>query len=286
MAINNFIPAVWAARLLQNLHKAQVYTQTNVVNRDYTGQIQSMGDTVKINAIGAVSVSDYTKNVDMSAAETLSDAQTTLVINQAKYFNFQIDDVDTVQQTPKVMDEAMREAAYALADAADQYTAALYADASADNLIGSTASPKTDLGTASKAYDYLIDLGVLLDVSNTPRQGRFVIVPPWFQGVMAKDTSRFALATPQGEQRIANGVIGEAAGFTILVSNNVYNTALAKYRIIAGHPSAWTFAEQINKVEAYRPPLRFADAMKGLHLYGAKVVRPACLAVLTANKPS
>ena len=80
-------------------------------------------------------------------------------------------------------------------------------------------------------------------------------------------------------------MIGEAGGFTVLKSNNVPNTASAKYKIIAGHSMAWSFAEQVNSVEPYRPELRFADAVKGLHLYGAKIVRPTALALLVANRP-
>ena len=80
--------------------------------------------------------------------------------------------------------------------------------------------------------------------------------------------------------------LGKAAGFTVLQSHNVPNTSGAKYKIIAGHQIAISYAEQINKVEAYRPEKRFADAVKGLHLYGAKLVRPGAIAVLTADKKS
>lgn len=286
MALNNFIPTIWSARLLENLQKALVYGQTGVVNRDYEGEIRGVGSSVKINAIGAVTVGTYTKNTDIAAAETLSDATQTLTIDQQKYFNFQIDDIDRVQQTPKLMDAAMREAAYALANAADQYIASLYTSIDSGNRIGWTGTPKTDLDTAGKPYEYLVDLGVLLDEANVPQTGRFVIVPPWFHGLLLQDAKFVATGGSNAEATLRNGVIGEAAGFTILKSNNVPNTTGTEYRIIAGHPMAWSFAEQINSVEAYRPQARFADAMKGLHVYGAKIVRPTCLAVLTANRPS
>jgi hypothetical protein len=84
---------------------------------------------------------------------------------------------------------------------------------------------------------------------------------------------------------LANGVLGQVAGFTLLQSNNVYNTANDNYKIIAGHSMAWTLAEQIVKTEAYRMEKRFADAVKGLHVYGAKVVRPDALALLHADRP-
>lgn len=285
MALNNFISTIWSARLLVNLQKALVYGQTGVVNRDYEGEIQGVGSSVKINAIGAVTVGTYIKNTDIDPAETLSDATQTLTIDQQRYFNFQIDDIDRAQQKPKVMDAAMREAAYALANAADQYIASLYTGIDSGNRIGWTGTPKTDLDTAGKPYEYLVDLGVLLDEDNVPQAGRFVIVPPWFHGLLLQDAKFVATGGSNAEATLRNGIVGEAAGFTILKSNNVPNTTGTEYRIIAGHPMAWSFAEQINSVEAYRPEARFADAMKGLHVYGAKIVRPTCLAVLTANRP-
>ena len=282
MALDNFIPTVWSARLLENLQKALVYGQTGVINRDYEGEIKNVGDTVKINAIGAITVGDYTKNGTIGAPQQLSSDQKMLTIDQAKYFNFFVDDIDAVQTKPKVMDAAMREAAYALRDAADQYIASLYTGVAAGNTIGDDTTPIVP--TASNAYEYLVDMGVLLDEANVPQAGRWVIVPPWFYGLLLKDDRFVKSGTPQGDSVLRNGQVGEAAGFTVLKSNNVPNDAGTKYKIVAGHPMAWSFAEQILKLEAYRPQDRFADAVKGLHVYGAKLVRPQAIAVLTANK--
>lgn len=282
MTIANFIPEIWSARLLENLRKSHVYTQPGVINSDYEGDINDLGDTVRINAIGPVTVGTYTKNTNISSPETLTDAQTALLINQAKYFNFAIDDVDRAQQKPKLMDAAMAEAAYALNDTADQYVAALYSDVATANAIGTDSVPIVP--TSITAYEYLVDLGVLLDENNVPRVGRWCIVPPWFYGRLLKDDRFVAAGTPTTDQVLRNGMVGEAAGFSILKSNNVPNTNGTLYKILAGHPMAWSYAEQIRKVEVYRPELRFADAVKGLHLYGAKVVRPTALALLTASK--
>lgn len=281
-AIDNFIPTLWSAELLVSLKKALVYGQSGVVNRDYQGTITAFGDTVNINSIGAITIGDYAKNTDMNAPENLSDDQTTLTIDQAKYFNFQVDDIDKAQQNPKVMRQAMIEAAYALRNTADLYVAnKMYQGALASALIGDDTTPVVP--TRNDAYDYLVDLGTKLDEQDVPEEGRFVILPPWFHGLMEKD-SRFIQATAKGDDVIANGVIGRAAGFTVMKSNNTPNTAGAKYKIIAGHQIATSYAEQVNDVEAYRPERRFADAVKGLHLYGGKVVRPEALAVLTANR--
>lgn len=281
MSLTNFIPQVWSAQLLISLKKSLVYGQPGVVNRDYEGEIRAYGDTVKINSIGAVTVGDYTRNTNLSDPETLTDATRTLVIDRSKFFNFQIDDLDKAQQNPKVMQQAMVEAAYALRNAADSYIAGLYTGVQAGNTIGNDTTPKVP--TKADAYEYLVDLGTILDENNVPEEGRWVVVPPWYHGLMLKD-DRFIHATAQGDAVISNGVIGQAAGFTVLTSNNVPNTSGTKYKVIAGYSGALSYAEQINQVEGYRPEKRFADAVKGLHLYGAKLVRPEGIAVLTANK--
>ena len=282
MSINNFIPAIWAARLLENLNNAHVFA--DLCNRDYEGDIRQAGDTVKINSIGHVTIGDYTKNTNLSDPETLTDAQTTLLINISKSFNFQVDDVDKAQGKPGAMDEAMQDAGWGLADAIDLLIAAKHSDVPAGNKIGADgASAKFGLvlTAGSAMYDMLVDLATILDNNNAPRQNRWVTLPPWAYGVLQKD-QRFVSATPQGVEILQNGVIGRAAGFDVRMSNNVTNDAqtVPTYRILAGYKGTISYAEQISDVEAYRPEKRFADAVKGLLLAGIKVVRPKTLACL------
>ncbi len=282
--LNNFIPTIWSARLLKHLMKSLVFGQTGVVNRDYEGEIRQAGDSVKINSIGDITVKTYTKNADIDAGETLVDSSQMLNITESKYFNFSVDDVDKAQSNVSVMEEAMRRAGYKLKDTADQFLAALmHTAAPAANLIGDDAAPKL-VTTAAAAYEYLVDLGVLLDEANIPSEGRFVIVPSWFHGLMQKDDRFVKAGTLKTDEVLRNGQIGEAAGFSVMKSNNVPNTAATKYKIVAGHDMATSYAEQIVKVEAYRKERGFQDGVKGLHVYGAKVVRPYAIAVLTANK--
>ena len=159
MAINNFIPTVWSETLYQALDGA--YVAVRNCNRAFEGAIRGKGDTVKICGIGPVSVFDYVKNMDMSAPETLSDISRTLIINQAKAFNFQIDDVDRAQQSPKVMSEAMRVAASALSAAADRYVFSLYAQAQTDNVITEAAlTHENVLDVLIEARKKLIAAGV------------------------------------------------------------------------------------------------------------------------------
>lgn len=282
MSVDGFIPTLWSGSILSAVRKAQIFTQPGVINRDYEGEIRAAGDRVKVGAIGDVTINSFSKNADINAPEALSDAQQTLVIDQGKYFNFQVDDVDRAQIKPQLRVEAMDRAGYRMRDQEDQYVASLYTDVPSGNTQGSSGSPKTDLGTAGKAYEYLVAAGVDLDETNTPSDGRWAVVPSWFHAKLLLDDRFVKAGTPTTDAVLRNGIVGEAAGFQILKSNNVSNNGTT-YRILFGHPMAWSFAEQIAEVEAYRPERRFADAVKGLLLYGAKVMRPDQLAVLYAN---
>lgn len=278
-----FIPTVWAARLLTALEKALVYGQTNVCNRDYEGEVRSAGNTVKIASVGEVTVGDYERDTDIGDPETLTDEAQTLNIDQQKYFHFYVDSVDRAQQNVNVLDEAMRRSAWELRDVADGYLASLMdAAVPAGNKIGTLATP--EVPTKDDAYEYLVDLSVLLDEADVPIDGRFCVVPAWFHGLLLKDDRFINAGTMRSDRVLANGAVGEAAGFSILKSNNVPNTAGEKFKIIAGHYIATSYVEQVLDVQTYRPEQRFGDAVKGLHVYGAKVVRPSALACLIANK--
>lgn len=271
MAITTFIPKIWSARLLEHLDKAHVYA--NLVNRDYEGEISNYGDTVKINQIGDITVKDYTKNADnIDAPQQLDTTEVMLVIDQAKYFNFGIDDVDAAQVRTPLMDKAMSRAAYALGDMTDKFLAGLMAAPADTNNTGGSKSAGVKI-TSANAYEELVKLKVKMDQANIPSAGRWIVVPPDFEGLMLLD-DRFASAQgTNAEGRLINGLVARAAGFDIYVSNNCPKNTNT-YTLIASNNDSTTFAEQIVKVEAYRPEKSFKDAMKGLNVFGAKVTQP------------
>jgi hypothetical protein len=265
------------------LDKELVYGQANVSNRDYEGDIRTAGNTVKIASVGDVAIGDYVKDVPIGDPVILTDATQTMLIDQQKFFHFFVDSVDRAQQNVNVLDEAMRRSAWKLRDAADTYIASLMeAAVSPGNTIGTELAPIVP--TVEDAYEHLVDLGVLLDEANTPLDGRFCVVPAWFHGLLLKDDRFVHAGTLRSDRVLANGAVGEAAGFTILKSNNVPNDAGEKYKILAGHRIATTYAEQIVDLQTYQPEQLFGDAVKGLHVYGAKVVRATNLACLIADK--
>ena len=279
MAITTFIPEVWSARLLAHLDKNLIYAK--LVNRDYEGEIAAFGDTVHINQIGDITVKEYTKNTDIADPDQLDTTEQTLEINKGDYFNFYVDDVDKAQARAELMDSAMQRASYGLADNTDRYVAGLLAGGTITAGLGTSSSPITI--NKDNAYECMIKAKTALDRANVPTAGRWIVVPPEYEGLMLLD-NRFASAGgTNAESRLINGLVARAAGFDIYVSNNVPNTSNAKYKIIAGTNMACTFADQILKTEAYRPESKFADAVKGLHVYGGKLTRANTVAVMTAN---
>jgi N4-gp56 family major capsid protein len=280
MSITRFRPEIWSATLLVALRKQLVYAGPTIVNRDYEGEITQAGDTVRITSVSRPTIGTYNPNSTSIVPEELTDAQRTMVVDQSKYFAFFVDDVDARQAKGNVMPQAMDEAAYALADVIDQFVAGFYTGVPAANTIASSGAPQS-LATSSDAYDkVLVPLRTKLTKANVPTAGRYVVVSPEFHGALLKD-SRFIKVNEAGDggQALRNGMVGRAAGFDILESNNVPVPTGTVQAITAGTNSAISFAEQINKTEAYRPQDRFADAVKGLALYGAKLVRPDNLAV-------
>jgi hypothetical protein len=280
MAVDGFIPEVWAASLQASLKKSLVYAGPSVVNRQYEGQIANAGDTVRITSISRPTVATYTKNSTSITPETLTDAQRSLVVDQSKYFAFEVDDVDMRQSANggALLDEAAREAAYALADTADQYVSALYTEADAGNALGTVS-----ITTSALAFDMIADLNQQLNEANVPKQGRYVIIPPWIENLLLQHSSLVRVDASGSAESLRNGMVGRLLGFDVLVSNNSVNVTGDDWSVLAGYPGAITYAEQINKVEAYRPESAFSDAIKGLHLYGAKVVRPSGIATCVAS---
>lgn len=274
MAITTFIPEIWSARLLYALDKAHV--ATNLVNRNYEGVIANQGDTVHINSIGAVTVKDYTKNTNIADPEVLTTSDQTLDIDQAKYFNFQVDDVDKAQISGEIIDTAMGRSAYALADVSDAFLLKTIANGAASaNKIGAKAT-LTAL-TASNVYENIVKMRTLLDKANVPTTGRTIVVPPEVYALLLLD-DRFAKSgSDSGQNALLNGMVGRVAGFDVFMSNNCVSGTdggagtTAYFVITAQVAAATTYAEQIIKTEAYRMEKRFADAVKGLHVYGAKV---------------
>lgn len=280
MSLSNFIPSIWAGNLLSALDKAHV--AVSIANREYEGDIKQAGDSVRINQIGDITVGPYTKNSDIGTPQELADAQTILTIDQQNYFNFQIDDIDKAQTKPKVMSEAMRKSAYGLRDTADTYLLGLYAQAGLGvGISGGVVSP-IDV-TSLNVEDTIAQVVELMNLGSVPQEGRFAIIPPWFY---TKLWLAGLTTKTMNDVLYANGKVDKILNIEFLMSNNVSKNSSSWdiSRIFFGVRNlSLNFAEQIVSVEGYRPEKRFADAVKGLHVFGAKW-RADATCVLYADK--
>lgn len=278
MAVTNFVPDLWSARIQVALRKAHV--AANLVNRNYEGEIRRMGDSVKITSVDDVTIGSYTAHTDITW-EAIDDSTRSLLIDQAKYFAIQLDDIEKAQAVDggAALQQAIDNAAYQLRDTSDSF------------LLGkmNTAAEGTgnDLGTvaihttAQNLYDAFVDLAVVLDEDNVPEEGRFAVVSPSLHGRLLKLDTFITPGDQGGTVARLNGYIGEVAGLPLYKSNNlptVTDAAATGGLAIAGYSGATTFAEQIVDVESMRLQNVFADGVRGLHVYGAAVTRPTGVA--------
>ena len=274
MALTNFIPQLWSGALLAHLDKAHVVA--NLVNRNYEGEIRQYGDTVKISQIGDITVNDYVENTDINAPEELSVTQKVLTIDKQKYFNFQIDDVDAAQIRTSLMDAAMQRAAYALADATEKIILTAIDTDATNKLLPAAALDETNV------YKEIVKMKVAMDKANVPSQGRWLVVSPDTHALLLQDQRFVATGGTMAEETLRNGFIGRILGFDVYLSNNI-STLTNGNAAIAGVNMAVTFAEQIVETEAYRMEKRFADSVKGLNIFGVKVIYPECLVCLKST---
>ncbi len=280
MAITNFISTVWSETLYEELDKQ--YIAVRNCNRDFEGDIKEQGSRVKICGVGNIDVFDYTKNTDITAMQTLTDTSVDLVIRRARAFNFQIDDIDRAQSNPKLMKAAMKVAASALANDADQYVFSLYDDIEEDNTV------LCELATAENIVDQIIAARELLFYSNVTNNDEIVLeVSPQVASLILK--AKISLSNDISDTALSSGVLGTIAGCKVYVSNNIHTldgSGVLYHKCFMRTKRAIAFADQLSEIDAYRPESRFADAVKGLHLYGAEIIYPTEIVLLDLGIPS
>lgn len=274
MAISNFIPTIWSENLYTALDKK--YIAVSNCSREFEGEIKNKGSVVNICGVGSIDVKDYTKDYDMSNPQSLSDTVIELHIDQAKCFNFQIDDVDRAQCTPRLMEAAMRVAASSLANAADKY---VYNLASCVDLQINAydATPETIIDSIIEARQKLYENNV------SDSEGVVLEVSPAVASLILK--AKMSLSTDNTDA-LEHGCIGSIGGCKVFVSSNIAkdrDNGKDIEKCLMRTRRAIAFAEQLSEIDAYRPEKRFADAVKGLHLYGAEIVYPNEVVVLNVS---
>lgn len=287
----NFIPEIWSGKLIENFYDATVLAA--ISNTDYEGEIRNMGDTVNIRTTPEITIKTYVKGQTLSV-ENPDKPKLQLVIDKGEYFACVEDDVDKVQADINLMDTWSKDASERMKIKIDQRVltdilpdiAAANKGANAGRIsaninLGTTGTPaaltKDGASSTIPVLDYLVDMGTVLDEANCPEAGRFVVIPAKMAGMIKKSDLRDASLSGDGTSILRNGRLGMIDRFTVYVSHNLAVSS-GKYSIIAGHKMGFTFASQMTNMETIRSETTFGNIIRGLQVYGYKVVKPEALA--------
>lgn len=273
-----FNPTIWTKKL-NNKYYAQVCLM-DICNSMWEGEIKTQGSSVMIRTIPTVIVEDHKVNDDINYQD-VNDEKIELLINQAKRFGIKNDDIDAVQQDIDVLNQLTRDAGFRMKIAIEkQVFGSVYGEA-ANTLVTADSIALAK----SNVIDWIVDAEVIMEENNLPESERWLVIPPKIAGLVQKSDLKNASLTGDSKSIIrsgmTNGRLGQVGGITLYVSNNLAKTGTT-YQCIAGHKSAITYASQIVKVEKLRLQTKFGDAVRGLNLFGYKVVLPSGLISMPA----
>ena len=263
----HFIPEVFSKKL-----QAKFYAQTmlsEVTTNEYEGEISGLGNKVNIRSVPAVTVADYSGS--LSYADVTS-GTIELNIDKAKSYAFKVDDILREQADIDFMNEAANDAAQNMKIAIEQDVFANVAAGSSLTDINATPSNLT----SSNILGFILDAGQTLDENNIPEDGRYMIISPAAATLLKQSELRQAYLTGDNVSPLRNGFIGTVDRFNMYVSNNLV-TASGVTSGLYGHPKAIAYASQMTNTESVRLESSFGDGVRGLAVYGYKVVLPTAI---------
>ena len=290
-----FLPKIYSKKVLNFFRKASVVEA--ITNTDYSGEINAYGDSVKIIKEPVITVYTYERGADVTKT-ALTDQETSLVVDTANAFKFIVDDIETSMSHVNFKEVAASSAAYALRDAFDEgVIATMFAGVSAsspNHILGSDnatdlaagtfdGTGNLDVGFGTDEHDPLDIMAYmarLLDEQDIPEEGRWFLAPPSFYEQLGQSSSKLmSVDFNAGQGSIRNGLVssGKLRGFDMYKSNNVATPSNAAGKILGGHMSSTATAQTITSTEVLRDPDSFGDICRGLHVYGAKVLRSEAL---------
>jgi len=287
----NFIPEIWASKLIENFYDATVLSA--ISNTDYEGEIKQHGDKVNIRTTPELTIRSYEKGMKLMV-ERPDKPKVVLNIDQGEYFAAIEDDVDKTQSDINLMQNWSRDASEKMKIKIDSNVlTGMLPDISSQNM-GATAgriSGNINLGatgaalqvTKTNVLDYIVDAGLVLDEANSPESNRFMVIPAWMAALIKKSDLKDASLTGDGTSVLRNGRIGMIDRFTLYVSHNlnrVTDGGNQCFSAIAGHKMGLTFASQMTEMETLRSESTFGSIIRGLQVYGYKVVKGEALAKL------
>lgn len=287
----NFIPEIWSGKLIENFYDATVLSA--ISNTDYEGEIRRMGDTVNIRTQPNITIREYVKGQNL-VVENPDSPKLQLLIDKGEYFSCIEDDVDRVQSDIKLMDMWSKDASEQMKVKIDQRVLTdMLPDIAATNKggtagqqsaafnLGTTGAPltvtKDGASATTPVVDLIVDMGTVLDEANVPESDRFLVIPARMAGLIKKSELKDASLSGDSASPIRNGRLGMIDRFTLYVSHNL-NVSSGKTSIIAGHKMGFTFASQMTEMETLRAQSTFGNIVRGLQVYGYKVVKPEALA--------
>jgi hypothetical protein len=287
----NFIPEIWSGKLIENFYDATVLSA--ISNTDYEGEIRRMGDTVNIRTQPNITIREYVKGQNL-VVENPDSPKLQLLIDKGEYFSCIEDDIDRVQSDIKLMDMWSKDASEQmkvkidqrvltdmLPDIAAANKGATAGQQSAAFNLGTSGSPltvtKDGASATTPVVDLIVDMGTVLDEANVPESDRYLVIPARMAGLIKKSELKDASLTGDSTSPVRNGRLGMIDRFTLYVSHNL-NVSSGKTSIIAGHKMGFTFASQMTEMETLRAQSTFGNIVRGLQVYGYKVVKPEALA--------
>lgn len=254
MAVTNFIPTIWSKQILDDLE-----LECKLVEncwREYEGDAKHAG-SVKILGIGDVTIGDYNKT-DIDIQE-VGDKGQILTIDQAKYFAFVFDDVDKAQSVEGLMEGTRKEGIRGLAEARDSFVA---------NLIKSGEHSTTATALTEDAVKQAIDAALVELKERNCSEEKVIELTP---SAAMMFLNSLTIKSTDNPEYIKKGVIGYYHGCKVIESNNLAKDTTHSYCAIRAK-KAIAFVGQLEKIEAMPMERRFGDLVKGLDVYGGKII--------------
>jgi|TARA_R100000278_G_scaffold58899_1_gene48354 hypothetical protein len=289
----NFTPEIFSQKVLKFFRRASV--AEDITNTDYAGEIENFGDTVRIIKEPTITVSSYARGTVVNPQD-LADDQITMVVDQANAFAFKIDDIEERQSHVNFEALATSSGAFSLKRKYDANILQAMADGAGNTgtSVGTASSPIdiTGSGNEDAAVNLLMTMARTLDDQSVPEENRWFVAPPIFYENAFKAGAKFAevQVTGDGTSPLRNGLVmaGNIAGFNCYKSTALNNSGTDvvtitsqdttnDFVVLAGHMSSTATASHIAKTEVVRSTETFSDIVRGLHVFGRKVIRPEAI---------
>ena len=267
----NFIPEVFSKLLQAKFYSKSILPE--ISNTDYEGEISGQGDKVTVRTVPAVTINDYSGSI---TTQELTTAKVEMLIDKAKYYSFKVDDVLAAQADINMLEAAST-------DASEGMRIAVETDVLSSAVTGATTIGAQTTITSSNILEEILTLSKTLDELNIPEEGRFIVLSPEFISMLKQSELRQAYLTGDATSPFRNGLVGMVDRFKVFQSNMVYTPASGAdsgyTHVLAGHPKALSFASQFTNTETVRMESTFGDQVRGLKVYGSKVITPNALCV-------